>query len=188
MELSRDARVRSAWMDFYPCKRNAARICRNFSISHLTFYRWQRRYEPFDLSTLESRSHRPDRQRQSTWTFPLAEKVLTLRLSFPAGARTNSRFCCAAGVLPPTFKCPTSPAPSENSQSIKGYDAYFGTYTIDETSHTVTHHLEGALAAADVGKNLVREFQVSGDRLTIIVRTNSPKQKQIRTLIWERVR
>jgi Lipocalin-like domain len=82
----------------------------------------------------------------------------------------------------------TSPAPSENSQSINGYDAYFGTYTIDETSHTVTHHLEGALAAADVGKNLVREFQVSGDRLAIIVRTNSPKEKQIRTLTWERVR
>jgi hypothetical protein len=85
--------------------------------------------------------------------------------------------------------CVTSgPAPSENSQSVNGYDAYFGTYTIDETSHTVTHHLEGALAAADVGKNLVREFQLSGDKLTIIVRTNSPKEKQIRTLTWKRVR
>jgi len=84
--------------------------------------------------------------------------------------------------------CVTSgPAPSDNSQSVNGYDAYFGTYTIDETSHTVTHHLEGALAAADVGKNLVREFQLSGDKLTIIVRTNSPKEKQIRTLTWERV-
>jgi hypothetical protein len=83
----------------------------------------------------------------------------------------------------------SAPATSENSQSINGYDAYFGTYTVDETSHTVTHHLEGALAAADVGKNLVREFQLSGDKLTIIVRTNSPKdqQKQIRTLVWERV-
>jgi hypothetical protein len=39
-----------------------------------------------------------------------------------------------------------------------------------------------------MGKNLVREFQVSGDKLTIIVRTNSPKEKQIRTLTWERVR
>jgi hypothetical protein len=83
----------------------------------------------------------------------------------------------------------SAPASSENSQSINGYDAYFGTYTVDETSHTVTHHLEGALAAADVGKNLVREFQLSGNKLTIIVRTNSPKekQKQIRTLVWERV-
>ena len=78
---------------------------------------------------------------------------------------------------------------SENSQSVNGYDAYFAKYTVDETSHTVTHHLEGALAAADVGKNLVCEFQLSGDKLIIIVRMNSPKekQKQIRTLIWERV-
>jgi Lipocalin-like domain len=89
---------------------------------------------------------------------------------------------------PMAIDCGTSaPAPSENSQSVNGYDAYFGTYTIDETSHTVTHHLEGALAAADVGKNLVREFQLSSNKLTIVVRTNSPKEKQIRTLIWERV-
>jgi lipocalin-like protein len=89
---------------------------------------------------------------------------------------------------PMAIDCGTSgSAPGENSQSVNGYDAYFGTYTIDETSHTVTHHLEGALAAADVGKNLVREFQVSGDKLTIVVRTSSLNEKQIRTLIWERV-
>jgi hypothetical protein len=71
---------------------------------------------------------------------------------------------------------------------LNGYEAYFGTYTIDETNHTVTHHVEGALAAADVGKSLVRNFQVSGEKLTIVVRTSSPKEKQIRTLTWERVR
>lgn len=90
---------------------------------------------------------------------------------------------------PMAIDCGTSgPTASDNSQSVNGYDAYFGTYTTDEASHTVTHHLEGALAAADVGKNLVREFQVSGDKLTIIVRTNSPKERQIRTVTWERVR
>src|SRR5262249_27450633 len=90
---------------------------------------------------------------------------------------------------PMAIDCGTSgPAPSNNSQSVNGYDAYFGTYTIDDTRHTVTHHLEGALAAADVGKNLVREFELSGDKLTIVVRTNSPKEKQIITLTWERVR
>jgi hypothetical protein len=89
---------------------------------------------------------------------------------------------------PMAIDCGTSgPAPRENSQSVNGYDAYFGTYTINEASHTLTHHLEGALVAADVGKNLVREFQVSGDKLTVIVRTNSEKEKQIRTLTWERV-
>jgi len=80
-------------------------------------------------------------------------------------------------------------APSDNSpQLLNGYEAYFGTYTIDETNHTVTHHVEGALASADVGRNFIRQFQVSGDKLTIVVRTSSPKGRQIRTLTWERVR
>jgi Lipocalin-like domain len=80
-------------------------------------------------------------------------------------------------------------APSDNSpQLLNGYEAYFGTYTIDENNQTVTHHLEGALASADVGRNLMRQFHVSGDKLTIVVRTSSPKGRQIRTLTWERVR
>lgn len=79
-------------------------------------------------------------------------------------------------------------APENNSQSINGYDAYFGTFAVDETQHTVTHHLEGALAAADVGKNLVRRFQVSGDQLTLSLVVDSPEGKQFRTLKWVRVR
>ena len=91
---------------------------------------------------------------------------------------------------PTAIDCSTSgSAQSDNSpQLLNGYEAYFGTYTIDETNHTVTHHLEGALAAADVGRNLLRQFQVSGDKLTIVVRTSSPKERQIRTLTWQRVR
>jgi hypothetical protein len=83
---------------------------------------------------------------------------------------------------------PSGPAPRNNSQSVNGYDAYFGTYRVDQTNQTVTHHLEGALAAADVGKSLARNFQVSGDTLKIVVRTNSPQGQQIRALTWERVR
>jgi len=42
-ELSRQARVRLHWMDFYRRCRNLARTCRHFGISRQTFYRWQRR-------------------------------------------------------------------------------------------------------------------------------------------------
>ena len=55
----------------------------HFGIRRQTFYRWQRRYHPCDLTTLEERSHRPRQRRQPTWSFPLEEKVLTLRLQFP---------------------------------------------------------------------------------------------------------
>jgi hypothetical protein len=39
------------------------------------------------------------------------------------------------------------------AQSIDGYDAYFGTFTINVRLHKVTHHLEGALVSSDIGKN-----------------------------------
>src|SRR6266849_4389184 len=83
VEMSRDARVRLAWMDFYGRCRNVAQTCRHFGISRQTFYRWQRRYDPYDLTTLEERSHCPRQRRLPTWSFPLEEKVLGLRLQFP---------------------------------------------------------------------------------------------------------
>ncbi len=83
VELGRAARVRLAWMDFYRRSENVALTCRHFGISRQTFYRWRRRYDPLDLTTLEGRSHRPHRLRQPTWSFPLEGKVLTLRLQFP---------------------------------------------------------------------------------------------------------
>ena len=83
VELSREARTRLAWMEFYRQTENVALTCRRFGISRQAFYRWQERYDPMDLSSLESRSHRPRRCRRPTWSFPLEEKVLTLRLQFP---------------------------------------------------------------------------------------------------------
>src|SRR5712691_1814878 len=81
--LSRGARVRVAGMDVHRRTKNETHTCRHFGISRPTVYRWQRRYDPYDLTSLEERSHRPRQCRQPTWAFPLEEKVLGLRLQFP---------------------------------------------------------------------------------------------------------
>ena len=83
VELSRAAQVRLGWMDFYRKSKNVALTCRHFGISRQTFYRWLKRYEPLDLTSLEERSHCPHHRRQATWSFSLERKVLTLRLQFP---------------------------------------------------------------------------------------------------------
>jgi hypothetical protein len=76
-----------------------------------------------------------------------------------------------------------------NVSSFCGYDAYFGTYTLDETQGAVTHHLEGALSPDDVGKDVRRSFVVTDDRLTITFSTTSPADLPAkRTLVWERVK
>jgi len=46
-------------MDFYRRSRSVAHTCRHFGISRQTFYRWQGRYDPLDLTTIEARSHSP---------------------------------------------------------------------------------------------------------------------------------
>jgi len=48
-----------------------------------------------------------------------------------------------------------------------GYDAYFGAFTVDAKEGIVTHHLESALFSGDIGKDLKRNFSISGDTLTI---------------------
>lgn len=82
-ELSRIARLRLQWMDYYRTHRNAALTARHFGISRQSFYRWRRRFDPDRLSTLEDRSHRPHRRRQPTWSAELAERVLRLREHYP---------------------------------------------------------------------------------------------------------
>jgi len=84
LELTKEARQRLKWMDYYEsCGRNAALTCRHFDISRQTLYRWRRRYDRWNLKSLESRSHRPRRLRHPTWSPQLAQAVLDLREERP---------------------------------------------------------------------------------------------------------
>jgi putative transposase len=83
-ELSRPARQRLKWMDYYREHDGNARLtCRHFDISPQTFYRWKRRYDPKNLLSLEDHLHRPHRLRQPTWSPELAQAVFTLREQYP---------------------------------------------------------------------------------------------------------
>lgn len=83
-DLSAAARRRLKWMDYYRTQGpNARRTCRHFDISPQTFYRWWRRYDPQDLTTLEAHSRRPRRRRPPTWSPALAVAVRTLRQQYP---------------------------------------------------------------------------------------------------------
>ena len=83
-ELSKQARQRLKWMDYYREHDGNARLtCRHFDISPQTFYRWKRRYNPRHLESLEDRPQRPKHLRQPTWSPGLAKAVLRLREQYP---------------------------------------------------------------------------------------------------------
>lgn len=157
------------------------------------------------LSRLTSIGSPPSQASQLIGTWHLVSRVVTL----PGGAvmhdaglgarpvgtltYTADGFMSAqlmAGSRPDSVECAagSSVASENNDRSINHYDAYFGTYTVDESKHIVTHHLQGALAAEDVGKNLFRQFAVAGDTLTIVTSTDSPQGRQVKTLKWLRGR
>lgn len=82
--LSKQARQRLAMMDWYEAHGGNARLtCRHFGVSPDTFYRWKRRFNPRNLSTLENRRSQPRRVRQPTWSRELEQAVLELREAPP---------------------------------------------------------------------------------------------------------
>ena len=77
---------------------------------------------------------------------------------------------------------------NDTAQTILGYDAYFGTYTVDEKQGIVTHHLESALFPGDIGKSIIRHFTIEGDALTIKFTTTLGDGTPVtRTLVWSRL-
>jgi hypothetical protein len=74
-----------------------------------------------------------------------------------------------------------------NTQAQAGYDAYFGTYSVDDARGTVTQRLQGSLSAANVGMELTRAMTVTGDTLVIQLETTAADATPVvRTLTWRR--
>lgn len=86
--LSKDARRRLSWMDFYHSHdNNAALTCRHFAIARSTFYRWLQRYDPYDLASLEERSRAPHRRREPVIPTRTVDAILKLRDERPAWSK-----------------------------------------------------------------------------------------------------
>jgi hypothetical protein len=71
--------------------------------------------------------------------------------------------------------------PDEAKIALTDYIAYFGTYTIDAQTGTVTHHRHDSVQPGD-GGDLVRRFELDGDRL-VLRALNSTLE-----VTWERIK
>lgn len=82
----------------------------------------------------------------------------------------------------------TAGATPNNSRARGGYDAYFGTYTVNDNDGTVTQRLTGALSPENVGQVLTRGMTITGNELVIRLDTATTDGELIvRTLRWKRV-
>ena len=77
--LSKLARQRLSWFDYYRLCANVSKTCRHFGLSRKTFYKWQKQYDPQNLYSLEDRSRAPIRKRQRDITPQQEARIIQLR-------------------------------------------------------------------------------------------------------------
>lgn len=77
---------------------------------------------------------------------------------------------------------PAQAAAGPEQYSRGGYEASFGTYSVNESTQTFTFHVDGALVRTLIGKDLPRAFEFSGKQL--IVKSTRPDEHW--KVTWER--
>ena len=81
----------------------------------------------------------------------------------------------------------------EAKAAFDGYVAYFGRFRVDEANGVVIHQIEGSIFPNEIGKESIRFYELSGDRLTLRVTSLvdgkiAPKSSSTAYVIWERVK
>jgi putative transposase len=81
-KLSDKAKQHLQWMDSYRNCENAAQVCRHFSIPKRTFWRWKKKYNPWDLTSLEDKPKKPrSSPRKTPWD--IEKQILSLKKIHP---------------------------------------------------------------------------------------------------------
>ena len=75
---------------------------------------------------------------------------------------------------------------AEKAAAAEGYYAYFGTWDLDASTSTVTHHIQQSLRPGERGVDGVRHFAFEGDRLTLTAKTHEMGEDRERKLVWRR--
>ena len=82
----------------------------------------------------------------------------------------------------------------EKAAAFDSYQAYYGTYTVDAKTGTITHHLEGSHIPGREGINNVRWFEFRGDDRLLLIPVEDGKggvlarKDAVYKLLWERLK
>jgi hypothetical protein len=83
----------------------------------------------------------------------------------------------------------TVATPDEAAALLKSLLAYAGTFTVDTTAQTVTHHVEISWDESRTRIDQVRRFKLQGNTLTLTTDPSTDPatgEKTIRELLWEK--
>lgn len=95
--------------------------------------------------------------------------------------RKGTLVCTRDGRMSVQVMYPKPETEPGNMYAKDGYEASFGSYDVNEGTHTLTYRVEGALVRALIGKNFARVYRFSDGRL--IIRSAQPDEHW--SVIWE---
>lgn len=81
--LSKQAKLRLSWMDYYRLHQDAVLTCRHFGIGRSLFYKWHKRYLLLGPRGLEDVSKRPAHTRAPTTPLAQVDLIRSLRRTHP---------------------------------------------------------------------------------------------------------
>jgi hypothetical protein len=77
---------------------------------------------------------------------------------------------------------------AEVRAAFEGHVSYFGTYTIDPSARTVTHHVRGASYPNWIGHDQIRYYRIDGSHLVLSTPPILDRGESLEyTLTWERI-
>ena len=97
--LSAEATKRLKWMNYLHQGNTVAQTQRHFDIPESTIRFWQKRYNPYRLTSLEDKSHRPIHVRFSSVVLRVAECIVSLRKKHHYGKTKLQKLLADQGIF-----------------------------------------------------------------------------------------
>jgi hypothetical protein len=77
---------------------------------------------------------------------------------------------------------------AEVRAAFEGHTSYYGTYTIDRSARTVTHHVHGASYPNWMGHDQIRYYRIDGSRLVLSTPPILSRGESLEYILaWERI-
>ena len=118
--------------------------------------------------------------------YPLGQNVMG-QLFYDVGANMSAH---VMRVDRPAFASddPGSGTDAEVRAAFEGHVSYFGTYTVDPTARTVTHHVRGASYPNWVGHDQIRYYRIDGAHLVLSTPPILDRGEALEYILtWERM-
>jgi len=129
-----------------------------------------------------------------TWTLSAVEKIDTdgkaAAQILPRGVLIFDRAGHAFELAETGRRVPyaaNQPTPAEAHAVYNNYSGFWGGYTVDAAQKTITYRPEGAISPNAMGQNVVRTFDLAGDRLVITATPAEPDGLSGTRWTWDRL-